>query len=462
MKNINYSAQIHISERKGILVLLVLSFLIFLPAMSVARGLGATEYSSPNYDQQEDYGSSSISGGESGLSEFVEDAYGRHGNSEFGSRVQLEARVVSSVLAVSDHHHRVIERIQPKFEGYFMALSEPSPHLEYVDAPFFSEDQEYSPEAPLKEMVILEVSGEIGFTPLNYEAFIFRFVSPEGSCQVKLSDPVFPGVNDFSNDELLAAAFPGCEGPQAARQRALLEAVPGLVITGYDEATGVIIAKTAASSSAAYSMSSPGSGTTEVAAEEPADGCKDYQRERNYGYSSSEICSDMWWGYGNWVRGGSYRQSVTCIPEGHGCTVQTVDSGDDLHSSIRPAGWGSCTCCNNYGATVTGNTASAHLVSSNGTTGGHVAIAKSVKAWRTSTSSSMTALELEGQCGGDLDMPLHGSTASASGAIDYQARNTTQTSKAEVGGWDADNISTHLCKPNKQKREDITVVIAID
>ena len=59
-------------------------------------------------------------------------------------------------------------------------------------------------------------------------------------------------------------------------------------------------------------------------------------------------------------------------------------------------------------------------------------------------------------------MPLHGSTANASGAIDYQARNTTQTSKAEVGGWNAENIAAHLCKPNKVKKKDITVVIKID
>jgi hypothetical protein len=383
------------------------------------------------------------------LPEFVKDAYARHGASDFSKRIHLQARVVSSLLALSGHHHRLVERASPDFEGYFLAIREPKPRLKYIAAPFFNETEEYSPDAPLKEMVILEVTGKIESAPLTYEAFIFRFVSPEGSCHVKLSDPVFPGVNNFSSDKLLALVFPECEGPQAARERALLEAVPGLVVTGFDDATGALIA-TRGTKGRKYSKKETRPSSTPESMTGPRDGCGDYIMNARYGWDSSEICSDLWWGYGNWVRGGNWWQKITCIPEGKGCGVQTVNSGDNLHSSIRPAGWGHCSCCDNYGATITGRTASARLASDAGTTGGHVAIAKSVRAYRTSESQSMTTLGLEGQCGGDLDLPHHGSSANASGSIDYEAKTSQQQNKAEVGGWNAENITSHLCKRNRK------------
>ena len=378
------------------------------------------------------------------LGDFVDATYARHGDATFSTSVNIHAQIGSSVLSVADHHHRFSQRMGPGFEGYFLAHREPSPQLEYIDFPYFS-DQEYRPESPIKEMVILQVSGEIEYTPLDYEAFIFRIVSPEGSCRIELADPVFPGVSDFSDDDLLALVFPDCDGPRATMEEVLLEAIPGLTVTGFDASTGTLMGSTTASaegpSAAPGTPKNPGTG--------PNDGCDDYIVDKAYGYSVSKICSDAWFGYGNWVRGGNYWQRVTCIPQTNGCTVQTVNSGDDLHSSIRPRGWGYCDCCDNYGATVFGRTASAHLIKDNGNTGGHVAIAKSPKAWRTSSGSSMNALQLEGQCGGDLDLPYHGSSASASGSFDYTAQNKTKWGKSEYGGWDAENITSHFCFLNQ-------------
>ena len=157
---------------------------------------------------------------------FVQDAYRGHSHADFSDRVELEARVVSSILPASNHHHRVLTRIQPDFPGYFVSVLHPTPRLEYVEAPFFEESVPYSPEAPLKDFVIIEVSGEIDFMPLDYEAFLFKFVSPEGFCQIKLMDPVFPGVSSFADDDLLSSVFPDCEGPQATRSRLILAAAP--------------------------------------------------------------------------------------------------------------------------------------------------------------------------------------------------------------------------------------------
>ncbi|MDG2334459.1 MAG: hypothetical protein P8Q97_09580 [Myxococcota bacterium] len=459
MANSESEMNSEISKSKIICALFVLLF--WLPLSVEANGMGGRGFYSDPVGQEEAQSVDPVYVDLDQLSAFVEDAYAGHGQSDFAEQVLLNARIASSVLSVSEHHHRVVDRLLPGFDGYFLAISQPDPRLEYIDAPFFGGDTEYTPDAPLKEMVILEVSGEIGFEPLDYEAFIFRFVSPEGSCRIELSDPVFPGVSSFASDELLAAVFPECEGPQAARERVLLEAVPGLSITGYDESTGMIIAVRGAAALSSSENTPDPQGVPEPTAG-PADGCDDYNLKVPYGWDSSMICSDLWFGHGDWVRGGNYWQEVTCIPEGDGCTVQTVNSGDNLHSSIRPDGWGSCQCCNNYGATVTGNTASAHLISQDGLTGGHVAIAKSPKAWRTSTSQSMSALQLEGECAGDLDLPHHGSSANASGAFDYQAKNQVQTNKAQIGGWNAENITSHLCKPNKKEKKPVTVVIQID
>ena len=378
---------------------------------------------------------------------FVHDAYLNHNNAEFAGRIGLHARVASSILSASDHHHRVLERIQPEFPGHFLSILEPTPHLEYFEAPFFEESQPYSPDAPLKQFVIIEVSGEIDFQPLDYEAFLFKFVSPEGFCQIKLMDPVFPGVSSFVDDALLSQTFPDCEGPQAARERFILEASPELVITGRDEGTGAILVSH--TTAAGHATPSPGSVARPSAGKR--DGCDDYRVRVSYGWDSSEICSDLWWGYGNWVRGGSYWQNVICSLDGDDCSVQTVNSGDDLHSSIRPAGWGSCQCCDNYGASVSGKTASAYLLSDNGTSGGHVAIAKTLMAWRTSTTQSVSSIGLDGQCGGDLDLPHHGSKVSAGGSLDYNVTESVQQNKAQVGGWNAENIASHLCKPRRTK-----------
>ena len=62
----------------------------------------------------------------------------------------------------------------------------------------------------------------------------------------------------------------------------------------------------------------------------------------------------------------------------------------------------------------------------------------------------MNALELSGQCAGDLDLPHHGGAANASGAFDFKSENKAQTNKAEIGGWNAESIVTHLCRPNKK------------
>jgi len=289
----------------------------------------------------------------------------------------------------------------------------------------------------------LQVSGVIGYSPLDYEAFIFRFVSPEGSCRVELADPVFPAVNDFADDGLLAKAFPDCEGPQATTERMVLEAMPDLTVAGFDKETGSMVVRTTAKSF----VSGPG---PQTGLKPDPDGCDDYRFRKDYKVSVSGVCHDLFFGGGKWVRGGDYDQAVICIPEGAGCTVRTAYSRDTLHSSIRPIDSWDCDCCVNFGATVTGNTDEAQLIADNGTTGGHVAIAKSPKAWRTSTTQSMNALELSGQCAGDLDLPHHGGAANASGAFDFKSQNKAQTNKAEIGGWNAESIATHLCKPNQK------------
>ena len=376
------------------------------------------------------------------LTEFVDAAYAQHGRAGFSKSVTLRAKIVSSLLSVADHHHQLTQRMGPGFEGFFLAHREPHPRLEFVELPYFHEEA-YTPDSPLKEMVILQVSGEIGYSPLDYEAFILHFVSPEGSCRVELADPVFPAVNDFADDSLLAKVFPDCEGPQATTERMLLEAVPSLTVTGFDAKTGTVMVNMKPNRYVA------GQGS-ETAPEADPDGCKDYRFEKDYKYSVSGVCNDMFFGGGKWVRGGDYSQAVICIPEGDGCTVQTAYSRDTLHSSIRPIDSWDCGCCVNFGATVTGSTDEAQLIADDGTTGGHVAIAKSPKAWRTSTTQSMNALELSGQCAGDLDLPHHGGAANASGAFDFKSENKAQTNKAEIGGWNAESIATHLCKPNKK------------
>ena len=371
------------------------------------------------------------------LAEFVGSAYAQHGKAAFSKSVNIRAKIVSSVLPVADHHHRLSQRMGPGFKGFYLARRDPHPGLEFVDLPYFH-DEPYSMDSPLKEMVILRVTGEIDYVPLNYEAFLFHFVSPEGSCRIELADPVFPAVNDFAEDALLANAFPDCEGPQATSERILLDTVPNAAVTGFDAATGSMLVSTAGDPS-----------TVEEKQKEDPDGCKDYRFKKHYKWNASSVCGDLFFGGGKWVRGGTISQVVSCIPEGDGCTVQTVSSKDSLHSSIRPIDRWDCGCCVNFGAMVTGGNDSASLISVNGTTGGHVAIAKSTKAWRTSTTSSMNALELAGQCAGDLDLPHHGGAANvgAGGAFDFKSKNTAQTNKAEIGGWNAESIVTHLCKP---------------
>jgi len=395
------------------------------------------------------------------LSDFVDDAYVQHGQAVFSTSVNIQARIASSVLSVADHHHRLTERLGPGFEGYYLARRDPNPRLEFVDFPYFY-DREYTPDSPLEEMVILQVSGEIGYTPLDYEAFIFRFVSPEGSCRVQLADPVFPAVSDFSNDDLLALVFPDCEGPRATMEQALLEAVPGLTVTGFDSSTGTLLASSVEGPADSERSNSSKPGTPEEPGTGPDDGCSDYDVKKNYGYSVSKICSDSFFGFGNWVRGGSYWQKVTCVPQGSGCKVQTANTGDNLHSSIRRKGWGYCDCCDNYGADVFGGKNSAKLHGDNGRSGGHVAIAKSMKAWRTSTGSTMKVLALEGQCGGDLDLPQHGSTASGSGAVDYTSKSEVEMNKSTYGGWDADNITDHECFADQKEPDPKSAVSLFD
>ena len=375
------------------------------------------------------------------LADFVDAAYAQHGQAPFLSGVHLQTEIVSSVLPVADYHHRVSQRMGPGFEGFFLAQREPSPELEFVEFPYFH-DLPYTPDSPLEEMVILRVNGEMGFTPLDYEAFVFRFASPGGSCRIELMDPVFPGVSDFADDRLLALVFPDCEGPQATRERVLLEAIPDLVVTGIDANTGSVM----------VSMSAPPNSRRgdDTESTGPEDNCPDYVKKESPRASSSSICAD-WAGAGKWVRGGGYWQDVICVPQKDGCTVRTVTSGDDLHSSIRPTNSYDCDCCKEFGATVTGATNSAQLFSSNGDSGGHVAIAKSRVAWRNQTSSTMEALELEGECGGALDLPFHGSNVSVgtSRAFDYTAKKKTQNGKHSIGIWNAENITSYRCTPGR-------------
>ena len=178
------------------------------------------------------------------LAEFVDSAYVQHGKAAFSKSVNIRAKIVSSVLPVADHHHRLSQRMGPGFKGFYLARRDPHPGLEFVDLPYFH-DEPYSMDSPLKEMVILRVTGEIDYVPLNYEAFLFHFVSPEGSCRIELADPVFPAVNDFAEDALLANVFPDCEGPQATSERILLDTVPNAAVTGFDAATGSMLVSTA-------------------------------------------------------------------------------------------------------------------------------------------------------------------------------------------------------------------------
>jgi hypothetical protein len=374
------------------------------------------------------------------LTEFVDAAYAQHGQAEFSKSVNIRAKIVSSVLSVADHHQRLSQRMGPGFEGFYLARRESNPGLEFVDLPYFH-DEPYTMDSPLKEMVILQVTGEIDYVPLNYEAFLFHFVSPEGSCRVELADPVFPAVNDFAADALLANVFPDCEGPQATAERILMDTVPNAKVTGFDAATGSMLVSTVGDPS-----------TVEEKQKEDPDGCNDFRLNKYWKWNASGVCRDLFFGGGKWVRGGAVTQLVSCIPEGDGCGVKTVASRDTLHSSIRPIDSWDCGCCVNFGATVSGGNDSANLISSNGTSGGHVAVWKRVQAFRTSTTSSMDALDLAGQCAGDLDLPHHGGTANVSGggAFDFKKETKVQTNKSEIMGWNADSIAVHLCKPNKK------------
>ena len=434
------------------LVQWALALLLLIPGIGEARSFGSGSLSPQTIESSPPPVDLDL------LSDFVDDVYARHGQAAFSTSVNIQARIASSVLSVADHHHRLTDRLGPGFEGHYLARRQPNPGLEFIDSPYFY-DQEYTPDSPLKEMVVLEVSGEIGYTPLDYEAFVFRFVSPEGSCQIQLTDPVFPAVSDFSDDDLLALVFPDCEGPRATMEQALLEAVPGLTVTGFDSSTGTLLASSVESPADSGRSGSSKPGTPDNPGTGPNDGCRDYDVKQNYGYSVSKICSDSFFGYGNWVRGGSYWQKVICVPQGSGCKVQTSNTGDNLHSSIRRMGWGYCDCCDNYGADVFGKKNSAKLYADDGRSGGHVAIAKSPKSWRTSTGSSMEVLNLEGQCGGDMDLPHHGSTANASGSVDYTSKTETLMNKSAYGGWNADNITDHECLVDQEKPDPKTAVL---
>jgi len=69
------------------------------------------------------------------LTDFVAAAYDQHGRAEFSTSVTLRAKIVSSLLPVADHHHRLTERMGPGFEGFFLALRNPHPRLEFVEVP---------------------------------------------------------------------------------------------------------------------------------------------------------------------------------------------------------------------------------------------------------------------------------------------------------------------------------------
>ena len=99
------------------------------------------------------------------LADFVDAAYAQHGQAAFSSAVNIHAEIASAALSLAEHHHRLTQRMGPGFEGHYVAHRQPSPKLEYVDFPYFN-DRGYAPDAPLKEMVILQVSGEIGYMPV--------------------------------------------------------------------------------------------------------------------------------------------------------------------------------------------------------------------------------------------------------------------------------------------------------
>ena len=399
----------------------VLIFSSTLPGVATARGID--EVSVGSFASEVRQPSRSDAGG---LDAFVDAAYAASSAAPFATGTELSGRVTSSMLPTVDHHFRISQRLRPEFDGFYIA-NEATASLDYLPWEYFH-DTGYDPDAPLRALAIVEVSGLLNGRPIDYEAFVFRFVEADGSCWIDLMDPVFPDVNLSADDALLADVFPNCDGPNAVAERAIEAAMPGSAIGGF-EAGLEAVANASAGGGTANSMNSSGTG-----------GCTSATWGETYkGGNSSNICSDNAGG-GIWVRGGSYSQHVTCAPHGDSCQVQGVGSTDNLHSSIRQKGNFNCDCCDNFGADVTGNNASATLISPQmGITGGHVAIAKSMVAFRTSTGTEMSALTLEGQCGGILDLPNHGAS------VDYTSKNETQQDKAKIGVWNAENIQVHLC-----------------
>jgi len=364
-----------------------------------------------------------------GLDAFVESAYAV---SSAASGLDLSGTVVSPMLPTADHYFRISQRLRPGFDGFYTA-NEAAGGLDYRPWEYF-QDNGYDPHAPLRALAIVEVSGLLDGRPIDYEAFVFRFEEADGSCWIDLMDPVFPDVNSFADDASLGDTFPNCDGPNAVAARMIEAAVPGIPLLGFEHGVAVLEdTPSAGLSTNARGSIDPGVGN-----------CTSGSWNKNYKLSTSNVCSDVFGG-GVWIRGGSYSQHVTCVAHGDSCQVQGVGSTDDLHSSIRPKGSLDCDCCDDFGATVTGNTASATLFSQLGLTGGHVAIAKAMVAYRTSNGQNMSALSLGGQCGGVLDLPYHGASADANGHFDYQSSSETIQNAAQIGAWNAENIQVHIC-----------------
>ncbi|MDD9892482.1 MAG: hypothetical protein OXT49_03075 [Gammaproteobacteria bacterium] len=349
--------------------------------------------------------------------------------------IKLVGQAVSGLLSAEENYQRISEGRRPNGEGYWFLDRDRDreAELNFVPGQFFSNSAWPGAEASLlSEFVVIAVSGVIGEFELSYDAYLARYDQPDGSCNIALLDPALPAVGEFLTDEPVNELFPNCMGPVATAAAIIMAAMPDNQLGGYDLKSGTFDTKTPL-------VNEPIPISTTI--------CRDLYNTDTKKPSTSQVCSDAWFGYGNWVRGGSYRQAVDCTKVGTACKIMSFSVKDDLHSSIRAMGQGRCDCCSDYGASVSGGKNSAGLASQlTGVTGGHVAIAKTIQAHRTSTGNSRSELNLKGDYKGDLDAPAHGATGTGSAAADYKSETTTVTNQAQVGAWNADSVMVHLCQ----------------
>jgi hypothetical protein len=398
------------------------------------------------------------------LQQVLTDAYWEIGEALPPETVRLEVRVASPTLESSKDHAQFTNRKRAHLNGHFrIDRADGRTDLKFLSGIPFIEDRPYDPSAPLKQFVIVDVTGTIHGEPVTYQAIVARYEFKPGTCEMALIDPMLPDVETYLPEGELKALFPSCQTPLETRIELIKRKSPGKVFLGYDRETDNFVVATPEEAEA---FAREGRDITEMsphrkisasasASAAAAGECTNGEASAPLTNTTTRLCNDSWFGYGDWFRGGTAWGKVTCVPvpEGSGytgCQVGTVTKGDDLWSEIIPGGWGACDCCDNYGAGVEGQPGQANLISTNQmTTGGHVEYAKAVASWRTTSGQTRSGIKLSGTCGGKSDLPAHGASVEGNASGDFHSDSEVHQNQSKVNQYNAEFTLIHLCEKTR-------------